>query len=84
MVDTSVEHVVQDAAGGFPNVKIKVEFDMHGLTIHRMSPEEDNSSYICLDLQDGEIRVYACNDACEESQDYKIASWGDFGFKDLD
>jgi len=82
MVDTSVEHVVQDATGGFPDVKIKVEFDLHGLTIHRMSPEEDNSSCICLDLQDGEIRVYTM--ILAESKVDKIASWGDFGFKDLD
>ena len=82
MLHENVEHVAIDAAGdGHPPVKLFVEFDQHGLTIWRQGSDENySSSYLCLDLREGIVRVYASDSESENGN--IITEWKQSGFEE--
>lgn len=86
MLHENVEHVAIDAAGttedGYPPVKLLVEFDQHGLTIKRQGPDGEaySDSYLCLDLSEGVVRVYASDSESENGN--IITEWNEFGFEE--
>ena len=77
----NVEHVAEDASGdGHPPVKLLVEFDHHGLTIWRQGSDENySSSYLCLDLSEGVVSVYASDSESEEQN--VVVEWKQSGFE---